>query len=104
MIVCVMAYSGSVCGQRPLHSLRRMSSRRLLYMSSCVIINVLLYYSYAPWCPACQHLQTDWENLGRESESLGISVGRVDVTQQPGLIIPADAYNVVFICFNIAEG
>uniref|UniRef100_A0A672NWA9 Thioredoxin-related transmembrane protein 1-like n=1 Tax=Sinocyclocheilus grahami TaxID=75366 RepID=A0A672NWA9_SINGR len=40
---------------------------------------------YAPWCPACQHLQTDWENLGRQSESLGISVGRVDVTQQPGL-------------------
>ncbi|XP_016139534.1 thioredoxin-related transmembrane protein 4 isoform X2 [Sinocyclocheilus grahami] len=40
---------------------------------------------YAPWCPACQHLQTDWENLGRQSESLGISVGRVDVTQQPAL-------------------
>ncbi|KAG1935898.1 thioredoxin-related transmembrane protein 4 [Pimephales promelas] len=40
---------------------------------------------YAPWCPACQHLQADWENLGRQSESLGISVGRVDVTQQPGL-------------------
>uniref|UniRef100_A0A8C1XVU4 Thioredoxin-related transmembrane protein 4 n=1 Tax=Cyprinus carpio TaxID=7962 RepID=A0A8C1XVU4_CYPCA len=40
---------------------------------------------YAPWCPACQHLQTDWESLGRQSESLGISVGRVDVTQQPGL-------------------
>ncbi|ROI68676.1 Thioredoxin-related transmembrane protein 4 [Anabarilius grahami] len=38
---------------------------------------------YAPWCPACQHLQADWENLGRQSESLGISVGRVDVTQQP---------------------
>ncbi|XP_055028553.2 thioredoxin-related transmembrane protein 4 [Misgurnus anguillicaudatus] len=40
---------------------------------------------YAPWCPACQHLQNDWENLGSQSESLGISVGRVDVTQQPGL-------------------
>nr|NP_001025330.1 thioredoxin-related transmembrane protein 4 precursor [Danio rerio]AAH98617.1 Zgc:112303 [Danio rerio] len=40
---------------------------------------------YAPWCPACQHLQADWENLGRQSDSLGISVGRVDVTQQPGL-------------------
>ncbi|XP_052002143.1 thioredoxin-related transmembrane protein 4 isoform X6 [Xyrauchen texanus] len=40
---------------------------------------------YAPWCPACQHLHADWENLGRQSESLGISVGRVDVTQQPGL-------------------
>ncbi|TRY92474.1 hypothetical protein DNTS_028181 [Danionella cerebrum] len=40
---------------------------------------------YAPWCPACQHLQTDWENLGGQSKSLGISVGRVDVTQEPGL-------------------
>ncbi|XP_052436668.1 thioredoxin-related transmembrane protein 1 [Carassius gibelio] len=40
---------------------------------------------YAPWCPACQHLQTDWESLGRQGASLGISVGRVDVTQQPGL-------------------
>ncbi|XP_051501901.1 thioredoxin-related transmembrane protein 1-like [Myxocyprinus asiaticus] len=40
---------------------------------------------YAPWCPACQHLQADWESLGRQSESLGISVAWVDVTQQPGL-------------------
>ncbi|XP_067311024.1 thioredoxin-related transmembrane protein 4 [Pseudorasbora parva] len=40
---------------------------------------------YAPWCPACQHLHADWENLGGQSKSLGISVGRVDVTQQPGL-------------------
>lgn len=47
----------------------------------------VFYYSYAPWCPACQHLQADWENLGRQSESLGISVGRVDVTQQPGLCL-----------------
>ncbi len=47
----------------------------------------LCLISYAPWCPACQHLQTDWESLGRQSERLGISVGRVDVTQQPGLTI-----------------
>ncbi|XP_076834784.1 thioredoxin-related transmembrane protein 4 [Brachyhypopomus gauderio] len=40
---------------------------------------------YAPWCPACQHIQADWEVLARESENLGISVGKVDVTQQPGL-------------------
>jgi len=52
----------------------------------------VFYYSYAPWCPACQHLQADWENLGRQSESLGISVGRVDVTQQPGLTDCASLY------------
>uniref|UniRef100_A0AAR2J5H7 Thioredoxin domain-containing protein n=2 Tax=Pygocentrus nattereri TaxID=42514 RepID=A0AAR2J5H7_PYGNA len=40
---------------------------------------------YAPWCPACQHIQADWEALAKESENLGISVGKVDVTQQPGL-------------------
>ncbi|XP_028839931.1 thioredoxin-related transmembrane protein 4 [Denticeps clupeoides] len=40
---------------------------------------------YAPWCPACQNLQGDWDTFGKKSESLGISVGKVDVTQQPGL-------------------
>uniref|UniRef100_A0AAY5EIF7 Thioredoxin domain-containing protein n=2 Tax=Electrophorus electricus TaxID=8005 RepID=A0AAY5EIF7_ELEEL len=40
---------------------------------------------YAPWCPACQHIQADWEALAKESKNLGISVGKVDVTQQPGL-------------------
>ncbi|KAG9268740.1 thioredoxin-related transmembrane protein 4 [Astyanax mexicanus] len=40
---------------------------------------------YAPWCPACQHIQADWEALAKQSDSLGISVGKVDVTQQPGL-------------------
>ncbi|XP_031436511.1 thioredoxin-related transmembrane protein 4 isoform X2 [Clupea harengus] len=40
---------------------------------------------YAPWCPACQHLQNDWDGFAALSEALGISVGKVDVTQQPGL-------------------
>ncbi|TSM77316.1 Thioredoxin-related transmembrane protein 4 [Bagarius yarrelli] len=40
---------------------------------------------YAPWCPACQHIQTDWEAFAKLSHSLGISVGNIDVTQQPGL-------------------
>ncbi|XP_017332142.1 thioredoxin-related transmembrane protein 4 isoform X1 [Ictalurus punctatus] len=40
---------------------------------------------YAPWCPACQHIQADWEAFAKLSHSLGISVGNVDVTQQPGL-------------------
>ncbi|KAG5265870.1 hypothetical protein AALO_G00247250 [Alosa alosa] len=40
---------------------------------------------YAPWCPACQHLQNDWDGFSKHSEALDISVGKVDVTRQPGL-------------------
>ncbi|MGH0130922.1 UNVERIFIED_CONTAM: hypothetical protein FKN15_003124 [Acipenser sinensis] len=40
---------------------------------------------YAPWCPACQQIQPDWENFAKESKALGISVGKIDVSQQPGL-------------------
>ncbi|XP_062863310.1 thioredoxin-related transmembrane protein 4 [Trichomycterus rosablanca] len=40
---------------------------------------------YAPWCPACQHIQADWEAFAKQSQSMGVSVGNVDVTQQPGL-------------------
>lgn len=42
-------------------------------------------HSYAPWCPACQHLQNDWEGFAELSEALDISVGKVDVTRQPGM-------------------
>ncbi|MBN3278492.1 TMX1 protein, partial [Polyodon spathula] len=41
--------------------------------------------SYAPWCPACQQIQPDWENFAKKSKALGISVGKVNVTQEPGL-------------------
>ncbi|XP_033874672.3 thioredoxin-related transmembrane protein 1-like isoform X2 [Acipenser ruthenus] len=40
---------------------------------------------YAPWCPACQQIQPEWENFAKESKALGISVGKVNVTQEPGL-------------------
>ncbi|NXW53622.1 TMX4 protein, partial [Eurystomus gularis] len=40
---------------------------------------------YAPWCPACKQIETTWENFGKESERLDITVGKVDVTQEPGL-------------------
>ncbi|XP_066172642.1 thioredoxin-related transmembrane protein 4 [Sylvia atricapilla] len=40
---------------------------------------------YAPWCPACQQIEATWENFAKESERLGITVGKVDVTQEPGL-------------------
>ncbi|CAN8202655.1 unnamed protein product [Coccothraustes coccothraustes] len=40
---------------------------------------------YAPWCPACQQMEVTWESFAKESERLGIAVGKVDVTQEPGL-------------------
>ncbi|XP_074944310.1 thioredoxin-related transmembrane protein 4 isoform X1 [Phalacrocorax aristotelis] len=40
---------------------------------------------YAPWCPACQQIELTWESFAKESERLDITVGKVDVTQEPGL-------------------
>ncbi|XP_025950367.2 thioredoxin-related transmembrane protein 4 isoform X2 [Dromaius novaehollandiae] len=40
---------------------------------------------YAPWCPACQQIELTWESFAKESEHLEITVGKVDVTQEPGL-------------------
>uniref|UniRef100_A0A8C4Y4V3 Thioredoxin domain-containing protein n=1 Tax=Gopherus evgoodei TaxID=1825980 RepID=A0A8C4Y4V3_9SAUR len=39
---------------------------------------------YAPWCPACQQIEAAWENFAKESDHLDITVGKVDVTQEPG--------------------
>ncbi|XP_074845447.1 thioredoxin-related transmembrane protein 4 isoform X2 [Carettochelys insculpta] len=40
---------------------------------------------YAPWCPACQQIEAAWENFAKQSEHLDTTVGKVDVTQEPGL-------------------
>ncbi|XP_005418117.1 thioredoxin-related transmembrane protein 1 [Geospiza fortis] len=41
--------------------------------------------SYAPWCPACENLQPEWEKFAEWGEDLGVNVAKVDVTEQPGL-------------------
>ncbi|XP_019371429.1 PREDICTED: thioredoxin-related transmembrane protein 4, partial [Gavialis gangeticus] len=40
---------------------------------------------YAPWCSACQRLESTWEDFAKESELLDLAVGKVDVTEEPGL-------------------
>ncbi|GFT32527.1 thioredoxin-related transmembrane protein 1 [Nephila pilipes] len=40
---------------------------------------------YAPWCPACQQLQPLWKEFAEWSDDLGIKVGDVEVTLNPGL-------------------
>ncbi|XP_015224924.1 PREDICTED: thioredoxin-related transmembrane protein 1-like, partial [Cyprinodon variegatus] len=39
---------------------------------------------YAPWCPACQQLQTVWREFADWGDDMGINVAKVDVTEQPG--------------------
>ncbi|KAM9294392.1 thioredoxin-related transmembrane protein 1 [Gastrophryne carolinensis] len=40
---------------------------------------------YAPWCPACQKLQSEWAKFAEWGEDLGVNVAKVDVTAEPGL-------------------
>ncbi|KAB0395037.1 hypothetical protein E2I00_016457 [Balaenoptera physalus] len=44
---------------------------------------------YAPWCPACQNLQPEWESFAEWGEDLEVNVAKVDVTEQPGTNIVA---------------
>ncbi|XP_044515877.1 thioredoxin-related transmembrane protein 1 [Gracilinanus agilis] len=43
---------------------------------------------YAPWCPACQNLQPEWEDFAELGEDLEINIAKVDVTEQPGMVTP----------------
>lgn len=45
----------------------------------------LLYSSVAPWCPACKNMHTAWSEFGDWSDSLGVTVAQVDITENPGL-------------------
>ncbi|EPY74402.1 hypothetical protein CB1_002050001 [Camelus ferus] len=38
---------------------------------------------YAPWCPACQNLQPEWESFAEWGEDLEVNIAKVDVTEQP---------------------
>ncbi|CAN0415378.1 unnamed protein product [Lampetra planeri] len=40
---------------------------------------------YAPWCPACRQLQSEWHKFAQKSKELGINTASVDVTREPGL-------------------
>ncbi len=46
---------------------------------------LLLYYSYAPWCPHCTSFTPVWEEFGKWAENEdGLRIGMVDVTEQQG--------------------
>lgn len=40
---------------------------------------------HAPWCPACQKLEPEWEKFAEWSDDLNINVASADVTKDPAL-------------------
>ncbi|CAL9686621.1 unnamed protein product [Knipowitschia caucasica] len=40
---------------------------------------------FAPWCPACQQLQSTWKEFADWGDDMGVNIAKVDVTEQPGL-------------------
>ncbi|XP_048456857.1 thioredoxin-related transmembrane protein 4-like [Rhincodon typus] len=71
---------------------------------------------HAPWCPACKQIQADWEDLGKSGRELGIHVGKIDVTREPGtcrqmhsyltetLGIPAWGSYIIFAVATLVAG
>ncbi len=51
--------------------------------------------SFAPWCPACQQLQSVWSEFAEWGEDLGVNIAKVDVTEQPGTTLSA---HIWFLC------
>ena len=55
------------------------------YLAVFLFVYTFLICSYAPWCPACKSLAPIWEALAFRKKDLKINVGKVDVTDAPGL-------------------
>jgi len=47
---------------------------------------MFIFSSMAPWCPACRSFTETWKKFAELSNDLEISVGVVDVTENPGNI------------------
>ena len=48
-------------------------------------LQLAIFCSYAPWCPACKQLEPQWNTFSSWSDDLSIKIAAVDVTLNPGL-------------------
>lgn len=44
-----------------------------------------MFELYAPWCPACKRLESEWRKFAEWSDDLNINVASADVTANPAL-------------------
>lgn len=50
------------------------------------MFDMYLYFSMAPWCPACRNFQNTWDEFAKKwSRDLDVHVATIDVTTNPGL-------------------
>ncbi|XP_015112752.1 thioredoxin-related transmembrane protein 1 [Diachasma alloeum] len=77
-LACVIATTSSTKSRRNVEELNEDNWDRMLTGEWMVEF-------FAPWCPACKDLEPIWAHLGDRKGELGISVGKVDVTDSPGL-------------------
>jgi len=49
-------------------------------------LNVDVFVSYAPWCPACKSLIPTWDKLGQRSFDLDMNFAKIDVTENAGYL------------------
>lgn len=56
-----------------------------------------VFCSYAPWCPACQNLQPEWESFAEWGEDLEVKVAKVDVTEQTGITALAGSLSLLML-------
>ena len=43
---------------------------------------LLIYYFFAPWCPACKSSESDFEKFTKDYEDKGVKFFKIDITYQ----------------------
>ncbi|XP_063994788.1 thioredoxin-related transmembrane protein 1-like [Diachasmimorpha longicaudata] len=77
-LTCIIATTNSATSRKNVEELNEDNWNRMLTGEWMVEF-------FAPWCPACKDLEPIWSDLGDRKRELGINVGKVDVTDSPGL-------------------
>ena len=57
-----------------------------LFIMIVLLLIIIIFNSYAPWCPACKGLEPVWEKVAGWAEDLDFKVAKIDVTENPGEI------------------
>lgn len=73
-------------------------------LKSLLFASLTISYSYAPWCPACQNLQPEWESFAEWGEDLEVKIAKVDVTEQTGTITLTHCVSLLMLLMVLTYG